>query len=84
MIQQSLDYSEYREKLLSSIKSVPYSRELRRMLENIDDMVKDLSKAEVLARRTHKNIAELPELKRVNESIEFLEKWIVMGALLGN
>lgn len=54
------------------------------MLQNIDDMVRDLSKAEVYARRNNKPIAELPELKRVNDSIDFLEKWILMGALIGN
>ena len=54
------------------------------MLQNIDDMVRDLSRAEVNARRNNKPVSELPELKRVNDSIEFLEKWILMGALIGN
>lgn len=82
MIQQSLDYSEYRAKLLAQIKALPYSRELRQMLENIDGMVTNLSKAEVLARRNHKHISDLPELKKVNDAIEQLEKWLVMGSLL--
>ena len=84
MIESSLDYINYREKLLASIRVLPYNKELRQMLSNIDGMVRDLSKAEVHARRGHKDIADLPELKRVNESIKFLEQWIVMGALIGN
>lgn len=84
MIETSLDYTARREKLLASIRVLPYNKELRKMLHNIDDMVRDLSRAEVHARRSHKNTAELPELKRVNESINFLEQWIVMGTLLGN
>lgn len=84
MIKNSLDYPTYRDQLMLSIKALPYNRELRKMLSNIDDMVSELSKAEVQARRGHKDIAGLPELKRVNESIKFLEQWIVMGALIGN
>ena len=54
------------------------------MLQNIDEMVSELSRAEVHARRNNKPISELQELKRVNDSINFLEKWILMGALIGN
>lgn len=82
MLQQSLDYSQYRDKLASQIQAVPYSRELRLMLANIDAMVTELSKAEVVARRQHRGISELPELKRVNSAIEELEKWLIMGALI--
>ena len=84
MIESSLGYPAYRDKLLGSIKALPYNKDIRKMLYNVDDMVNDLSKAEVNARRMHKNIQELPELKKVNESITHLEQWIVMGALLGN
>lgn len=84
MIENSLDYPAYRDKLMLSIKALPYNRELRKMLSNIDDMVKDLSKAEVYARRGHKDISSLSELKLVNESIKYLEQWIVMGALIGD
>lgn len=83
MIQQSIDYSDYRAKLLGQIKALPYSRELRMMLDNIDKMVTDLSRAEVYARRNHKTVSDLPELDRVNKAIQELEKWLVMGALLG-
>jgi hypothetical protein len=84
MIESSLDYNRRRDKLLIEIKSVSYSRELRLMLQNIDEMVSELSRAEVHARRNNKPISELQELKRVNDSINFLEKWILMGALIGN
>lgn len=82
MIHQSLDYADYRVKLLCQIKVLPYNRELRKMLENLDSMVTTLSKAEVLARRNHKQISDLQELKQVNDAIEQLEKWLVMGSLL--
>jgi hypothetical protein len=84
MIESSLDYNTRRDKLLIEIKSVSYSKELRVMLQNIDEMVRELSRAEVHARRNNKPISELQELKRVNDAINFLEKWILMGALIGN
>lgn len=84
MIQNSLEYNNYRDKILSDIRNLPYNKELRQMLFNIDDMVRDLSKAEVHARRNNKPINELSELKRVNDAIDHLEKWVIMGALIGN
>lgn len=84
MIETSLDYNIYRDKILSDIRNLPYNKELRQMLYNIDDMVRDLSKAEVHARRNNKPIKELSELKRVNDAIDHLEKWVIMGALIGN
>ena len=84
MIQNSLEWEEKRSLLKEQILNLPYNKDLRTLLKNIDSLVKELSNAEVIARRHNKNILELPELKKVNESIDFLEKWIIMGALIGN
>lgn len=84
MIQNSLEWEERRSLLKEQILNLPYNKDLRTLLKNIDLLVKELSNAEVLARRHNKSILELAELKKVNESIDFLEKWIIMGALIGN
>lgn len=84
MIQNSLEWEEKRSLLKEQILNLPYNKDLRTLLKNIDSLVKELSNAEVIARRHNKNILELAELKKVNESIDFLEKWIIMGALIGN
>lgn len=84
MIQSSLEWQNKRGNLSAQITTVGYSKDLRMLLLNIDALVENLSKAEVIARRNGKNIVELPELKRVNEAISFLEQWIMMAALMSN
>lgn len=82
MITCSLDWPERREEIQKKISSLPYNQDLRRMLNTIDNMVRDLSKAEVNVRRLNKEISKMPELQRVNAAIETLEQWLVMGALI--
>jgi hypothetical protein len=82
MIGSSLDWDIHRQQLKSQIQTLPYNHDLRRLLKNIDAMVDELSRAEVFARRHRKAIVDLPEVKKVNEAIETLEKWIVMAALI--
>jgi hypothetical protein len=84
MIHNSLEWQTRRADLVAQIVSVNYSKDLRMLMWNIDELVTRLSKAEVIARRNGKKISELPELITVNEAIDFLEKWIVMAALLKN
>lgn len=82
MIKSSLEWSVRRDELKQQIQSLPYNRELRAMLTNIDAMVTILGGAEVVARRNKKSVSELEELQRVNSAIETLEQWIIMGRLL--
>lgn len=82
MITNSLQWEPKRIELKTQIQNLPYNAELRTMLRNIDKLVENLSKAEVEARRSHRDFAKLDELKQVNESISILEKWIIMGSLI--
>jgi hypothetical protein len=82
MIKNSLEWSTRRDELKQQIQSLPYNRELRTMLSNIDSMVTILGGSEVVARRTKKSFSELEELQRVNSAIDTLEQWIIMGRLL--
>ena len=82
MITCSLDWPERREELQKKISSLPYNQALRQMLKTIDNMVRDLSRAEVNARRLNKEISTMTELHTVNAAIENLEQWLVMGALI--
>lgn len=84
MIKSSLDWEQSRrQELKQKILNLPYNRDLRNMLKNVDTMIVTLSKAEVNARRNHKKIENLTELQAVNDAIITLEKWIVMAALIG-
>ena len=82
MIRSSLEWSSRRVEIETMLRSMPYNRELRVMLNNIDVMVNNLSRAEVVARRTKRDINSFPELNAVNSAIDTLEQWIIMGKLL--
>lgn len=81
MIENSLSWESKKAALKKKLQELPFNNDLRKMLKNIDTMVEDLSKAEVAARRNRSTTSSLPELKKVNESIELLEQWIVMAIL---
>jgi hypothetical protein len=82
MIKNSLEWEDRRAEYKSQIRALPYNREIRTMLQNIDNMVNALSKAEVIARRKHVKTETLPELEQVNSAIKNLEQWLMMGTLL--
>jgi hypothetical protein len=81
MITNSLEWHQRRSELQQQMQSLPYNRELRKMLENIDTMVLRLSNAEVVARRNKRPFDELDALRTVNEAIDTLEQWMIFGRL---
>lgn len=82
MIKSSLDWTIEKERLKKKIQTLPFNNDLRKMLNNIDLLVIELSKSEVITRRNKQNITSNNQLKQVNDAIENLEKWIIMGTLL--
>ena len=82
IIASSMDWDQHRQILKDKIQSLPYNRDLRTLLKNIDVMVDDLSKAEVFARRHRRIVTSLPEVQQVNTAINTLEQWIMMAVLL--
>jgi hypothetical protein len=82
MIKSSIDWQQHRQHLSTQIQALPYNQDLRKMLINIDNMVKALSCAEVDARRQHRDIDKLPEFQQVNAAIATLEQWIMMAVFL--
>jgi hypothetical protein len=80
MIKSSLEWEDKRAVLKQQIQTLPYNQQLRNMLRNIDGMITKLSNAEVNARRNRRDITKLSELQTVNDAIDILEKWIMMGA----
>lgn len=82
MLRSSLDWNREREKYELQLKELPFNKDLIHMLRNIDMMVDDLSKAEVLARRKYKSISDVEELQKTNDAIATFEKWIIFSAML--
>lgn len=86
MIQTALDWEKLYSKLRPQINQMgenpKIKSDLMRMLDNVEKMVTELSKLEVDARRT-KNITLLkPQLVKVNQAVDQLEKFILFANLL--
>jgi hypothetical protein len=82
MIKTSLDWENRRQELMTQMRKLDYAPDLRRMLKNIDTMVVELSKLEVESRRTKSTTRSDGQLRRINESIDALEKWLMLAILM--
>jgi DNA-binding transcriptional regulator GbsR (MarR family) len=72
------DWPDIDKELMSQIRMVKYNPDLLKMKRNIDAMVRELSKAEVEARRL-KNLKYLqPRIDDINRAIDKMEKWILV------
>jgi cob(I)alamin adenosyltransferase len=72
------DWNSIEQELRNQINLVDYNPDLHKMKRNIDTMVRELSKAEVEARRI-KNLKYLqPRIDEVNQAINRLEKSILI------
>lgn len=83
MINSSIDWSDEKTSLLSSISSDEYRRDLLKMIANIQKDVTKLSNIEVDFRRRGKPIHDHPLLKQINSQIEEVEAFIVVANLVG-
>jgi len=80
MIKNSLEWAAVRQDLWTKISGVPYSPDLRRMLKNADELVTELSKIEVDARRTKSNTKVDTQLVKIQDTVNTLEQWILLAA----
>lgn len=80
-IQSSLEWNTVLTELRGQLGELPYNSDLWKMLNNIDDMVHDLSRNEVEARRKRSSKTE-EQLQEINQAIDRLEKLIIMARLM--
>ena len=81
-IETSLDFAHIRTQLVNELSTIKYNPDLNKILGNIDGMIKELSKAEVIARRRGKIDITREEVDRINHAIDHLLKLIVMAKLM--
>ena len=81
-ITSSLDWDKVETQLRTQVNSLPYNPDLRKMLNNITTMVTELSKLEVETRRTQKFSYTEPQLIKINQAIDHLEKLLLMAELM--
>jgi hypothetical protein len=80
-IQSSLDWNRVHSELRTQIGQVPFNPDLRRMLNNISNMVAELSAAEVETRRLNKPEYNKEKVDAINKAIDHLEKLLLIAQL---
>jgi hypothetical protein len=81
-IKNALDWSKLSIQLDAQLRALGHNPDLRKMLKNIDDMVTELSKMEVEARRIHSITFTQPILNKINKAIDHLDKLLLMAKLM--
>jgi hypothetical protein len=81
-IQTSLDWQSVHSDLRTQIGQLPYNPDLRKMLNNISDMVSELSSLEVETRRLNKPEYSKEKVDSINKAIDHLEKLLLIAKLM--
>jgi|APGre2960657404_1045060.scaffolds.fasta_scaffold46275_2 hypothetical protein len=81
-ITTSLDWEKESDRLMNFMSSSGYNPDLKKVYNNINGMITDLSKLEVEARRTHNNLKVEECLIKINEAIDRLEKLLLIAKLI--
>jgi len=81
-IEHAIDFQDVSAQLRNDLRNIPYNKDLRRLYQNIESMVTQLSKLEVEARRMTKSYACETKVSEINKAIDHLEKLILMAKLM--
>ena len=81
-IERALDWNQVSDRLRSQMSAIGYNPDLQKMLSNINKMVTELSKLEVLGRRTQKYSFLDDKVLQINNAINHLEKLILIAQLM--
>ena len=77
----ALEASRVADELYKEMKRFRYNSDLRKMHKNLENMIRDLGKAEVLVRQTHKDARYLAQTQEVISAIDRFEKLLLVLAL---
>lgn len=78
----STEWQEVHRQIRAEMNTIGYNSDLDRFVKNIDTMVSELSKIEVVARRTKSTVLYSERLQSINDAIDRLEKLILMAKLM--
>jgi hypothetical protein len=81
-IETALDWQQVSVQVNKDLNSIGYNPDLRKMFNNIQLMVTELSKLEVNGRRLRTTNFTKDILEKINKAIDHLEKLILMGLLM--
>jgi hypothetical protein len=81
-IETALDWQEVSIQMSKDLNSIGYNPDLKKMFNNIQLMVTELSKLEVNGRRIRSTNYTQSQVEKINKAIDHLEKLILMGLLM--
>jgi hypothetical protein len=81
-IEISTDWQEVHRLLKAEMTTIGYNSDFYKMLKNIDSMVSELSKIEVVARRTRSTVLHMEHITKINQAIDHLSKVLIMAKLM--
>jgi hypothetical protein len=81
-IETALDWQEVSIQISKDLNSIGYNPDLKKMFNNIQLMITELSKLEVNGRRLRTTNFTKDILEKINKAIDHLEKLILMGLLM--
>lgn len=81
-IKLALDWQTISANLRKQLSTINYNPDLKQMLDNIDKMVNDLSRAEVIARQTKRTYHLEGHREKINKAINHLEKLILIAKVM--
>ena len=82
MVSNTLEARKKLEDLILQIKKIRYNPDLFKMVKNIENMITELSKKEVDARRTKSKSHCEKILTELNQSLDYLEKLIIVAYIV--
>lgn len=81
-LKQALDWQTISASLRKQLSTINYNPDLKQMLKNIELMVSELSKAEVVARQTRRSYHLENQIEKINKAINHLEKLILIAKFI--
>jgi len=81
-IETALDWQEVSMQIRRDLNSIGYNPDLKKLFDNIQLMVTELSKLEVNGRRLRVTNFTQNQVEKINKAIDHLEKLILMGLLM--
>ena len=81
-IETALDWQEVSIQMSKDLNSIGYNPDLKKMFNNIQLMITELSKLEVNGRRIRSTNYTQNQVEKINKAIDHLEKLILMGLLM--
>lgn len=82
IIETAIDFQNVSDALRRDLRSIGYNPDLNKMYLNIEKMVRELSRIEVIARRNPKSNLTTEKVAEINKAIDHLEKLILTAKLM--